>query len=309
MNRLHALVAGLTIFLAAGFALPYFMEFEEDDDSNASDNITLVVTKNYGRSILGLTEFHPSTGLTAMEMLRSFTDIETRYGGLYVFSAYGLRSDISKRLDWFYYVNGVYMDRGLASYKPRAGEVVQVDYHYWGSYAASPGFLSGFPARFIYGLGGRRGNISLVAPQKFQKLAAKLSKSLSSICGCECTIVESSAAVADDLESNVVVLADPDDYSFFTQLWALRKHIYWPAAFEDGKLWLNGLSKGHRTELTEGYAIQSTDLPGKRWGVLLLATDGKWMTDAVTEVGKGISFGYRAAIAVGPVGTIPLPVE
>ena len=129
MSSLRILLAGLGAFVAVGLVVPHLLGGPEPR-ANVSSNVTVVITRDYGKTVLGVDQFDPALGLTGMEMLRNMTGVETRYGGMYVYSMFGLKSDLSKRLDWLYYVNGVYMDRGLASYRPQAGEVVQVDYHY-----------------------------------------------------------------------------------------------------------------------------------------------------------------------------------
>lgn len=56
----------------------------------ATANVTLLVSKDYGQDILGRWELDPSLKLTAMEMLKSVTDVETRYGGMFVYGMFGL---------------------------------------------------------------------------------------------------------------------------------------------------------------------------------------------------------------------------
>jgi len=309
VNRLRILLAGLGIFLAVGFAVPYLFSVREPHN-NASSNATVIITSDYGKTLLDERQFDPALGLTGMEMLRNMTSVETRYGGMYVYSMYGLRSDLSKRLDWLYYVNGVYMDRGLASYKPRAGEVVQVDYHYWGSYSASPGFLSGYPAKLIFGLQGQKDNTTIVAGGEASENARELAKVLRRLTGREPRIAEPSSASQDDLDANLIILATPSAASFYQEVQGWRRNAYWFSSFEGGKLWLNGLARGERTELEQGCTVMCMDFPGTdKWAVMVFGTDPSWMARGLKELSERTLVGYCAAFAVTPSGVVKLPVE
>ena len=135
-----------------------------------------------------------------------------------------------------------------------------------------------------------------------------MAKSLSSLCRCNSSVVDQSEANLDDLEDNIIIIADPLSASFYSEIQGLRKHAFWPSSFEEGKLWLNGLSGEQGTELVEGYTIQCTDLPGGKWAVMVFATDKRWMSDALRKLREGESLGFQAAIAVTSSGTSALPV-
>jgi len=308
VNRLTVLLAGLGIFVAVGLIVPHISSGPKGD-GNASANVTVVITRDYGKILLQMAQFPPTSGLTAMEMLHNMTSVETRYGGMYVYSMFGLKSDLAKKLDWLYYVNGVYMDRGLASYRPQQGEVVQVDYHYWGSYPPSPGFLSGYPAKLAYGLHGKKSNITIVAGREVRKEAEDLARVITQLAGREPTIVEASSLTEDRRDEDLIVLATPQTASLYQEVVEWRKNVYWFSSLEDGKLWLNGLERGHRTELEHGCAIQCMDFPGKGiWAVIVLATDERWMAEGLRYLNEG-SAGYSAAFAATPSGIVLLPVE
>jgi len=307
-GRTLLLLAGLGIFLAVGLVVPYLSG--PSRPANISSNITLVISRNYGQIVLGNWTFEPGLGLTGMEMLRNVTSVETRYGGMYVYSMFDLKSDISKRLDWLYYVNGVYMDTGLSSYRPEPGEVVQVDYHYWGSYGGSPGFLSGYPNKLVYGVGGKKGNVTIVSPANLEKVAKQLAGVLASMGAGRSTIVEPVQAVEPALDANLIVLVTSDDCSFFEHIQGWKSNAYWPSTCEDGTIWQNGLARGDRTPLQEGCTVQCMDFPASgKWALIVLATDPDWAAKGVKELTQGRSFGYAAAFAVTPSGILKLPVE
>jgi hypothetical protein len=308
MRVLRLVLPAIVTFMAIGLAIPLLMDGGRDAGGITS-NVTLVLTRDYGREVLGLETFSPSSGMTAMEMIRNVTQIETRYGGLFLSGAYGLKSNRSGGMDWFYYVNGYYMDRGLASYRPLEGDVVQVDYHYWGSYGASPGFLSGYPSRLAYGLYGKRGNLTLVASEGLVKVASKLGKDLAGIFDLEYLVLGSAEASLEALAQNTIVLALPSDQEKISWILDLRRNQLWSSSLGEGTVWLNGASKGRRVRLQQGASIQCLDLPGGRWILIVLATDEEWAEEAVDLLAKGEPLGFQAGLALTSNGTVPLPVD
>ncbi len=308
MRGLRLFVLGTAAFVVVGLIVPLLMDGEPPARSLTS-NVTLAITKDYGRTILAQVTCLPSSGMTVMEMLRNITEIETRYGGLFLSGAYGLKSNRSGRMDWFYYVNGYYMDRGLASYEPMEGDVVQVDYHYWGAYAASPSFLSGYPSRVVYGLHGKRGNLSIVASEGLAGEASKLGEALASMSDCEYEVMGSAEADLGVLAQSSIVLALPSDEETLSWILDLRKNQLWPSSLEDSTVWLNGASKERRIELREGASIQCLDVPGGKWLLLVLATNDEWAKRAMDLLMEGESLGFQAALALTLNETIPLPVD
>ena len=311
MKASSLVLFAVVAFIGVGLALPIILDQiggKKNLTGELPGNVTLYITSDYGQNLLGEGSFDPSLGLTAMEMLHNMTQIETRYGGLFVNGAYGLRSDISRRLDWFYYVNGAYMDRGLASYRPRRGEVVQVDYHHWGSYAASPGFLSGYPWRFLVGLGGKRGNITVASPGDYLELASGFAEDLSAFCNCQASVVDPDVVQLDEVDKNLVILVGPEGNKLYSEIVGIRKHAFWPVEAVGERLMINGLPEGDEL-LEDGYALESTDLPGGRWALLVLATDEEWMAAAMGRLGDFQSLGLYAAFMVTSEDTTPLPVQ
>jgi hypothetical protein len=109
------------------------------------------------------------------------------------------------------------------------------------------------------------------------------------------------------VEKNLIVLVGPQGNNLYSEIKEIRKHAFWPVEANEGSLLINGLPSGER-ELREGYAMESTDLPGGRWALLVLATNEEWMGRAVERLGDFQSPGLYAAIMVTPDETRPLPV-
>lgn len=70
-------------------------------------------------------------GLTAMQALDRVAKVETRYGGRFVQAIGGAQGSLSKRRDWFYFVNGIEADRSAAEVRLRAGDVEWWDLRSW----------------------------------------------------------------------------------------------------------------------------------------------------------------------------------
>src|SRR2546421_2256210 len=77
----------------------------------------LLVTRDFGeRRVLAATEDPIESGETVMRLLMRNGNIKTRYGGRFVNGVNGITSTSQngRRLDWFYYVNGIEADVGAA---------------------------------------------------------------------------------------------------------------------------------------------------------------------------------------------------
>ena len=303
MDRAGLIVGALAIVVAVGFVIPHLVP---RPTSSSESNVTLVVSRDFGRVVLGSWEMTP--GQTVMEMLRNVTDVETRYGGMFLYEMFGLRSSVSNKTDWLYYVNGVFMDVGLSTYRPRPGEVVQIDYHRWGRYSGSPGFLSGYPAIATVGLKGRKRNTTIAASRGLLKLAQRLGRSLQAEGAPRPTVVEQTSVRLESLRGNLIVLATKDDASLFEQVIDLGKNVLYPSTLREGQIWLNGVTSSGEI-LAEGCTVQCVYLPARDlWTMVILGTDGKWVRRALDEIGsEGTRF--VAAFAVSPSGIIELPLE
>jgi hypothetical protein len=118
-----------------------------------SGTATVWVTKDRGAKVL-VAETVPA-GLTAMQALRRVADIDTRYGGRFVQAIEEIEGSVSRRQDWFYFVNGIEADRGAAEYRLRAGDVEWWDYRSWRGRMEQPVVVGAFPEPFLHGYGGR----------------------------------------------------------------------------------------------------------------------------------------------------------
>lgn len=151
-----AALAGAAALMAGGCGL---------GAGEGPQEVSLTVTRDFGSRVLGrATQPRAQGGETVMRFLQRRFRVETRYGGGFVQSIDGLAGEArrSRRVDWFYYVNGVEADRGAASTPLRSGDRVWWDRHDWGAAMSIPAVVGSFPEPFRSGIGGRRVPVTVV---------------------------------------------------------------------------------------------------------------------------------------------------
>lgn len=110
-------------------------EYKASGDIVSPYQVNLIVTRDYGHKKI----FARNVGLVrdevGMEIMFRNLDIQTAYGGGFVNAINGLESHYTfftgqdrKKLDWFYWVNGILAPVGVAEYRPQPGDVIWWDY-------------------------------------------------------------------------------------------------------------------------------------------------------------------------------------
>ncbi|HEX8102173.1 MAG TPA: DUF4430 domain-containing protein [Solirubrobacteraceae bacterium] len=95
---------------------------------------------------------------TVLRLLERSNDVETRFGGGFVQAIEGRAGgrEQGRRVDWFYYVNGIEAGVGAAERRLHAGDRVWWDLHDWGAAMRVPAVVGSFPEPFISGAEGKR---------------------------------------------------------------------------------------------------------------------------------------------------------
>ena len=114
---------------------------------------TLWITRDRGEVVM--VDAKVAAGRTLIRTLRSRAKVETRYGGRFVQGIDGVEGSLSKRHDWFWFVNGLAGDRSAAEYRVRAGDVVWWDYRDWTHDADLAVVAGAFPEPFLHGYNGK----------------------------------------------------------------------------------------------------------------------------------------------------------
>lgn len=149
MRRAAFAVAAVAAVAALGALAALGGRFGEPDAGTA----TLWITRDDGRLLLQ--DARVPAGLTALQALDRVADVRTRYGGRYVQAVDGLDGSALRGQDWLYYVNGVYADRGAATYRLRDGDVLWWDFHRWAGTTPRTVLVGAFPEPLLHGFAGR----------------------------------------------------------------------------------------------------------------------------------------------------------
>jgi Domain of unknown function (DUF4430) len=149
MRRLAALLLAATALAGCGLGA----------GADQPGGSTLTVTRNFGAERLGHSKQKKIlAGETVMRRLQERFDVQTRYGGGFVQTIEGVSGGrrSSRRVDWFYYVNGIEAEQGAASRKLKPGDRIWWDHHDWGAAMRIPAVVGSFPEPFKSGNEGRR---------------------------------------------------------------------------------------------------------------------------------------------------------
>jgi hypothetical protein len=126
---------------------------------------TLTVTRDFGAEPMG----DPVTGGvregdTIMRLLQRDFSVETRYGGGFVQEIDGVSGgqEGGRRVDWFYYVNGIEADSGATARPVSPGDRIWWDHHDWSAAMRVPAVVGSFPEPFLSGQDGKRIPLKLV---------------------------------------------------------------------------------------------------------------------------------------------------
>jgi hypothetical protein len=93
-----------------------------------------------------------------MRVLTRNFDVKTRYGGGFVQQIGGIAGgrEGGRRVDWFYYVNGIEASTGANERRVTAGDRIWWDRHDWGAAMRIPAVVGSFPEPFLSGQNGKR---------------------------------------------------------------------------------------------------------------------------------------------------------
>ena len=126
------------------------------EGESSGGEAVLTVTRDYGAErLVEATEESPPATETVLRLLDRETELSTRYGGGFVQSIDGISgaTEDGRRLDWFFYVNGVESPLGSTEVEVSGGDRIWWDYHDWTNLMRVPAVVGSFPEPFLNGAG------------------------------------------------------------------------------------------------------------------------------------------------------------
>ena len=125
----------------------------------------MTVSQDFGERRLAPTSRQTAReGETVMRLLQRSFDVQTRFGGNFVQEIDGVsggRED-GRRVDWFYYVNGIEASQGAGERTLHPGDRIWWDHHDWETAMRVPAVVGAFPEPFQSGQDGKKLPIRLV---------------------------------------------------------------------------------------------------------------------------------------------------
>jgi hypothetical protein len=129
-----------------------FMPWNRDAETVG---VRLTVTRDFGGEVLRDESIEVREGSSAMQALQEVAEVETSYGGGFIYAVDGLISgydgEDSRKMDWFYYINGQMAEVGAEELEVGDGEWLLFDYHSWEYSTFTPAFAGCFPEPFVHG--------------------------------------------------------------------------------------------------------------------------------------------------------------
>ena len=121
--------------------------------------VGLTVTRDFGRSqLLALDRAKVRGADTVMRVLQRNAMVGTRFGGDFVQEINGVKGGrrAGRRLDWFFYVNGIEADKGANAIDVHGGDRLWWDRHEWELTPHIAAVVGSFPEPFLHGIDGKR---------------------------------------------------------------------------------------------------------------------------------------------------------
>ncbi len=268
--------------------------FQSPSSVQNKNNAIIIVSLYYGKETLLKKEV--KSGQSVLDALKAVANVSTSYGGAFVNGINGIYSDSQKKMDWFYYVNGILANVGAASYILQGGDVVRWDYHHWTSFDMLNAELADFPSMFTNGYGGTVYPTIIVYNQSLYDTAFELKKYLADS-GAKVTLKNSSALTSEELKyCNIISVGTT---SFGTALNSMWRDLHWAYHIENGTV-----VNANGTFLTGAFAevAQSPYNPNGTYAcqnvVMLIDGDDSYIKNCVSVLLSGNITSFEVFVGV-----------
>ena len=313
MKRSRPLVLIILLLLSAVVALSAC----SPGGTGTDITVRVVVTQNFGRDLMLDETIEVPTGASALEALQQVADVETAYGGGFVNTINGVRSQYPAQEDWLFYINGISTNKGAAGYILEDGDIQHWDFHDWSFRMFIPAIIGDFPQPFLHGYGGQVRPTVIVYADGLREEAEALERGLAEL-GVENVSLKHTGELTDDdkQHSNLILLGtkDSDLVSEMNQAW---DKLGFFVHFEDGVMVVHNSRGEVEAEYGAGcgliQATQSLWNPkgvGACENVVWMASgmdaDGvKSAVDALINRHDQFQYAYAIVIANGEIIRVP----
>jgi hypothetical protein len=127
--------------------------------SDTSPLATLVITTDFGKSLVLEETVEIGEETSALAALQEVALVETKYGGGFVQSINGIDSEYEgtskQKKDWLFYINGISVRVGAAGYILQTQDVEHWDFRDWSFRQYVPAIIGDFPEPFSHGYKGK----------------------------------------------------------------------------------------------------------------------------------------------------------
>ena len=298
-------------------------DYKASGDIESPYNIELIVTADFGHSSI----YAENVGLVkdevGMEVLFRNLDIITAYGGGFVNSINGIESHYTfytgserKKLDWFYFVNGVLANVGVAEYVPHDGDEIWWDYHNWGTTMFISSVIGAYPQPFLSGYNDYNPGTVILYTEKYEDEAAELKASLLEKGVLQIDVAEYSPEIMSSEKKYYILIGAWNDLSLdnelITEANRKSKFVGVHAEFEDGLMNATNFKgktvKSYEKNAGAIYSISS------EWGLYPV-----WLVTGIDDVGvemahdvlinnpESIKQFYGAVVSEDGIQNIPYP--
>ena len=233
-----------------------------------SNEVRIIVCKNFGSDEIVSTIYELSEGDSAMDALQSVADVDTAYNGGFVNSISNIRSGYTEgtkgrttKTDWFYYINGILANSGSLDYTLHGGDVERWDQHDWSYQLFIPAIIGDYPEPFLHGINGNvLPTVIAYDDYKFRDDADEIKNSLVKL-GVKDISVKSPGNLSDSLreQSNIILIGYPGN-ELINELMENHKKLGFFAYFEDNSVVILD-PKGKVSKKSGGAIILATQNP------------------------------------------------
>ena len=276
--------------------------------------VSLVVTRNFGDGRVGGVHADRVPGSeTVMRFLSRSFSVQTRYGGGFVQAINGLSGQYGagRRIDWFYYVNGIEASKGAAAFALHRGDRVWWDRHDWSAAQRVPAVVGSFPEPFLHGREGKR-------------LPTRIDCASGASAACDTVARELRAVGVPAAQAALGTTFDPDTLRVVVGPWSAARSdpaarqveggptasgVY--ARFDAGGkrlVLLDATGRARRTYAAGAGLIAATRLGDRAPTWVVAGTDAAGTAAAARAFADPSALSDRFAVAAVSGGVLPVPV-